>query len=146
TWRGKTREDPLVALASMFIDVDAQASALLGQRLGGALTFLKLPKDPLPIFAGRPDDRFTIRLCDAPEVHPDGVTLRLRLAGTLASPRYDAAVPGPPHLEARPELGPSHEGQPSFEAAVSEAGVQQALYVLWQSGELAAWGRRTDVV
>jgi hypothetical protein len=146
TWRGRTREDPLVALASMFIDVDAQASALLGQRLGGALAFLKLPKDPIPIFARRPDDRFTIRLCDAPDVHPDGVTLRLRIVGALGQPRYDDAVPGPPHLEARPEIGPPPAERPSFEAAVSAAGVQQALYVLWQSGELAAWGRQESVV
>jgi hypothetical protein len=148
TWSGATRHDPMVALASMFIDVDAQARAVLTGRLGGALAFLKLPKEPLAIFDARPGDRFTLRLCDAPESHADGVTLRLRLTGALAEPRLDPAVPGPPHLEARPTLGPAPDAgaPPSFDAAVSAAGVQQALYVLWQSGELAAWGRQARVI
>ena len=146
TWKGATREDPLVALASMFIDVDAQARDVLAGRLSGALAFLKLPKEPLALLDGRPDDRFTLRLCDAPEIHPTGLTVRLRFVATLAEPRLDASVPGPPHLEARPELGPIPASQPTFEAAVSAAGVQQALYVLWQSGALAAWGRQDRVI
>jgi hypothetical protein len=118
---------------------------VLAGRLSGALSFLKLPTEALSILDGRPEDRFTLRLCDAPEVHPDGVTVRLRLTGTLAAPRLDPAVPGPPHLEARPDPGPVPSPQPTFEAAVSAAGVQQALYVLWQSGGLAAWGKQERV-
>jgi hypothetical protein len=145
-WSGSTRRDPLVELASIFVDVDAQARQVLAQHLGGALSVLKLPRDPISVLAHRPNDRVLLRLCDAPEVHPDGLTVRLRVAATLAEPRLDPSVPGPPHLEARPELGPPPRPQPLFEAAVSAAGVEQALYVIWQAGELSAWGRREQVV
>ncbi len=146
TWRGSSRHDPLVELASLFVDVDAQARQVLAGHIEGALTLFKLPREPLPIFADRPGDRFLLRLCDAPEIHPDGLTVRLRIAATLAEPRLDAAVPGPPHLEARPDLGPAPGAAPPFEAAVSAAGVQQALYAAWQAGELGRWGRSPRVV
>jgi hypothetical protein len=149
TWTGATRHDPLVEMASMFVDVDAQARAVLSEKLGGALAILRLPKDPIALFDGRPGDRFNLRLCDAPETHASGVTVRLRLVGTLAQPRLDAAVLGPPHLEARPVLGPPHldaNDAPVLEAVVSAAGVQQALYVLWQTGQLGAWGRQPRVL
>jgi hypothetical protein len=147
TWRGRTRHNPLVEMASMFIDVDEQARGVVAEKLRGALGIMKLPKEPLAIFADRPNDRFHLRLCDAPESHPSGVVVRLRIKGALAAPRVDAAIPGPPHVEARPEPSPV-EGReaPPFEAAVSAAGVAQALYVLWQSGELAAWGKEPRVI
>ncbi len=148
TWRGRTRHDPLVQMASLFLDVDEQARGVVADKLRGALGIMKLPKEPLAIFADRPDDRFFLRLCDAPESHPSGVVVRLRVKGALAAPRVDAAIPGPPHVEARPELEPAGDRAkaPAFEAAVSAAGVAQALYVLWQSGELAAWGREPRVI
>jgi hypothetical protein len=145
SWRGATRRNPLVALASIFVDVDAQARRVLGERLQGALSIVKLPREPVAVLDGRPHDRFLLRLCDAPQSGPDGLTLRLRVAATLAEPRLDPAVPGPPHLVARPEVGPAPASPPLFEASVSAAGVQQALYVLWQAGELEAWGKREQV-
>jgi hypothetical protein len=145
SWRGATRDHPLVALASIFVDVDGEARRVLGARLQSALSIVKLPKEPVALFEDRPSDRFLLRLCEAPASGGDGLTLRLRVAGTLAEPRLDPAVPGPPHLAARPEIGPAPASPPTFEAAVSAAGVQQALYVLWQSGQLGAWGRRADV-
>lgn len=145
-WRGRTRDDPLVDLASLLLDVDDRARAVVSAKLGGALSILKLPKEPIALFAGRPKDRFLIRLCDAPESHEDGLTVRLRLVASLAEPRVEPAVPGPPHLEERPVLAPAAGEQPSFEASVSAAGVQQALYAMWQAGELAAWGKQERVV
>jgi hypothetical protein len=145
SWRGATRDHPLVALASIFVDVDAEARRVLGARLQAALAIIKLPREPVALFEDRPQDRFLLRLCEAPASGTDGLTLRLRIAGTLGAPRLDPAVPGPPHLSARPELGPAPASAPTFDAAVSAAGVQQALYVLWQSGQLGAWGRRAEV-
>lgn len=145
-WRGHTRRDPLVELASIFLDVDDQARRIVSNKLGAALAIVRLPKTPVSVFDGRPDDRFTLRLCDAPDVHPDGFTLRLRVNASLAEPRVDPAVPGPPHLEDPPILPPPAEGAPSFEAAASAAAVQQALYAMWQSGGLATWGRDPRVI
>jgi hypothetical protein len=144
-WSGATRRDPLVELASIFVDVDAAARRVLGERIQGALGLLRLPRDPIAVFPDRPRDRFLLRLCDAPSSGPTGMTLRLRIAATLADPRLDPSVPGPPHLEARPELGPPPVPAPTFEAAVSAAGVEQALYLLWQGGQLGAWGRQEAV-
>jgi hypothetical protein len=170
-WRGNTRRDPLVELAAMFLDVDAQARRIVGEKLGAALAILRLPKEPISIFPDRPGDRFTLRLCDAPDAHPDGLTVRLRVVATLAEPRFAPAIPGPPHLEDRPVLPPPGAGAPpagagappagagappagagappagagapppTFEAVASAAAVQQALYAAWQGGEMAAWGR-----
>jgi hypothetical protein len=145
-WSGHTRNNPLVALASMFVDVDAEARGIVAEKLRGALGLFKLPKEPLAIFPDRPSDRLALRLCDAPESRPEGVTVRLRVVASLAEPRLDASVPGPPHLEARPELAPPGPDAPLVEAAVSEAGVEQALYLTWQAGELAAWGRQEQVL
>lgn len=145
-WRGRTRRDPLVELASLFIDVDDQARKIVAGKLAGALAIFKLPRDPIAIFEDRPGDRFTVRLCDAPEAHPDGLTVRLRLIATLAEPRLDPRVPGPPHLEARPTLPPPGADAPTFEAAASAAAVQQALYAMWQGGQLAAWGKDPRVL
>ena len=145
-WRGRTRRDPLVELASIFVDVDDQARRVVSGKLGAALAIVRLPKDPVSVFADRPGDRFTLRLCDAPEARPDGLTLRLRIIARLAEPRIEPAVPGPPHLEERPTLPPPSEAPPTFEAAASAAAVQQALYTSWQAGELAAWGRDPRVI
>jgi hypothetical protein len=147
-WRGRTRHDPLVALASMFMDVDEQARSIVSEKLGGALTIMRLPREPFAPFDDRPRDRVWVRLCDAPEVHPSGLTVRLRTVVRLAEPRLDPTVAGPPHLEARPELGPVDPGeaQPLLEVSASAAAAQQALYVMWQAGELAAWGRRPDAI
>jgi hypothetical protein len=147
-WSGRTRNDPLVALASIFVDVDAQARSIVADKLRGALALFRLPREPLALFPDRPGDRITLRLCDAPESGPDGITVRLRVVASLAEPRLDAGVPGPPHLEARPALPPPGAGpdRPLVEAAVSAAGVGQALYLMWQSGSLATWGRQEQVV
>ena len=145
-WRGRTRHDPMVELASMFMDVDAQARGVLSEKLAGALSILRLPRDPVALFEDRPRDRFLLRLCDAPESHPDGLTVRLRVLATLAEPRVEPAVPGPPHLADRPALGPAAPNAPTFEAAVSQAAVQQALYASWQAGELTAWARQPRVL
>lgn len=146
TWRGSTRRNPLVELASLFMDVDEQARRVLSEKLGGALGILHLPKEPVAVFADRPGDRFTLRLCDAPEAHASGLTLRLRVIASLAEPRVLAAIPGPPHLEERPTLPPPAADAPTFEAAASAAAVQQALYAMWQGGELSAWGRDPRVI
>lgn len=155
SWRGHTRRDPLVELASMFLDVDEQARRIVSEKLGAALAIVRLPKEPVSIFPDRPGDRFALRLCDAPDTHPDGLTVRLRLVATLAEPRLSAAIPGPPHLEERPALAPvaavapgapGDDAVPTFEAAASAAAVQQALYAMWQAGELSAWGRDPRVL
>lgn len=146
SWRGHTRSDPLVELASIFIDVDEQARRVVSAKLAGALAIVRLPKEPVSVFDGRPGDRFTLRLCGAPEAHADGLTLRLRVLARLAEPRVDPAIPGPPHLEEPPVLPPPSAGAPSFEAAASAAAVQQALYATWQAGELSAWGHDPRVI
>jgi len=145
-WRGRTRANPLVELASLFLDVDEQARRVLTEKLGGALAILHLPKEPVAVFADRPGDRFTLRLCDAPDAHASGLTLRLRMIVSLAEPRVLPAIPGPPHLEERPTLPPPAGDAPTFEAAASAAAVQQALYAMWQGGELRAWGRDPRVI
>lgn len=145
-WRGRTRHDPLVELASMFMDIDATGRAVLTAKLSAALEILKLPREPVALFDDRPRDRFTLRLCDAPDAHADGVTVRLRVIANLAEPRLDPAVPGPPHLDDRPVLAPAAPDAPTLEASVSQAAVQQALYAAWQAGELARWGREPRVV
>ncbi|MFT3768726.1 MAG: hypothetical protein QM820_25045 [Minicystis sp.] len=145
-WRGHTRRDPLVELASIFVDVDEQARRIVSAKLAAALAIVRLPKDPISIFPDRPADRFTLRLCDAPDVRPEGFTLRLRVVASLAEPRVDPSIAGPPHLEDRPVLPPAAEGAPTFEASLSAAAVQQGLYAMWQAGELSAWGREPRVI
>lgn len=149
TWTGHTRSDPLVQLADLFMDVDAQARSMVAARLGGALAILKLPKDAFPIFDDRPGDRLTLRLCGAPRSRPDGLTVSLRVIANLAEPRLDPRVPGPTHLEAPPDPAAvawgSDEPAP-IEAIATSAAAHQALYLMWQSGELARWGRRREVV
>ena len=146
TWRGRTRRDPLVELAGVFVDVDDQARRVVSEKLAAVLPILKLPKEPLSVFPDRPRDRFRVRLCDAPEARPDGLTVRLALIAELAEPRLDPAVVGPPHLEDPPTLPPAAADAPTFEASLSAAAVQQALYAMWQGGELAAWGRDPKVI
>lgn len=145
-WQGRTRRDPLVELASLFVDVDDQARSVVAGKLAGSLAIFKLPRDPIAIFPDRPDDRFRIRLCDAPDARPEGLTVRLRLVASLAEPRVDPRVPGPPHLEAPPTMPPSRADPPTFEGVLSAAAVQQALYAMWQGGRLAAWGRDPRVL
>ena len=125
-WTGRTRNDPLVALASMFVDVDAEARGIVAEKLRGALGLFKLPREPLPLFPDRPRDRLTLRLCDAPESRADGVTVRLRVVATLADPRLDPAVPGPPHLEARPELAAAGRGRAAPRRGRRERGGRRA--------------------
>jgi hypothetical protein len=145
-WTGRTRQDPLVALASMFLDVDEQARGVLAGKLQGTLSILKLPREPFPLTDSRPSDKFRIRLCGHPSVDPSGLAVRLRLVAEIAEPRVDPRVPGPTHLDAPPELPAADPGAGNMEAAASPAAVHQALYALWQSGELGAWGRRGDVL
>ncbi len=148
-WTGHTRSDPLVQLADLFMDVDVQARSMVAERLRGALSILKLPKDPFPLFDDRPDDRLTLRLCGAPLSRPDGLTVSLRVIANLAEPRLDPRVPGPTHLEAPPDPAAVEWGSDepaAIEAVATAAAAHQALYLMWQSGEFARWGKRREVV
>jgi hypothetical protein len=145
-WQGRTRRDPLVSLASLFLDVDDEARRIVAGKLSGSLAIFKLPREPVAVFPERPGDRFRVRLCDAPDARPDGLTVRLALVATLAEPRVDPRVPGPPHLEAPPTLPPPRADAPTFEGSLGAAAVQQALYAMWQGGRLAAWGRDPRVL
>lgn len=150
SWRGHTRNDPLVALANIFMDVDDQARGIVADRLRGALGILKLPKEGFPMFDDRPNDKVRLRLCGAPAAKAEGVTLPLRMVAKLAEPRVDPSVPGPVRLEVKPDLGePRPEGETgndTIEVAASAAAAQQALYLMWQGGELQRWGKQERVV
>ncbi len=148
-WSGKTRSAPLIALASLFIDVDEQARSVVAGRLKNVLSILKMPKEPLAPLPGRSNDRLLVRLCGAPVAKPEGLTVMIRVNAKLAEPRFDPSVPGPTHLDAppKPDDVAWGKGEPApVEAIASEAAIHQALYLLWQSGGLAAWGKRRDVV
>ena len=94
----------------------------------------------------------TLRLCGAPSSSAAGLVVPFRVVATLAEPRVDPTIPGPTHLSipldaaALPWDAASGSEAPPIEAIATAAGAHQALYLLWQSGELAKWGRRRDVV
>jgi hypothetical protein len=149
TWAGRTRHDPLVSFASFFMNVDAQARGEVRARLEAALSVLKLPKEPFALFEDRPSDRVVIRLCNAPVSRPDGLTVNLRVVAKLAEPRVDPQIPGPTRLVLAPRIGALAESgpeEPTLSAVASPAAVHQALYLLWQAGQLTRWGTRRDVV
>jgi hypothetical protein len=149
TWAGRTRHDPMVSFASFFMNVDAQARGEARARVEAALSVLKLPKEPFALFDDRPADRVVIRLCNAPVSRPDGLTVHLRVVAKLAEPRVDPQIPGPTRLALPPRpdaLSSSTAEEPTLSAVASKAAVHQALYLLWQAGQLTRWGSRRDVV
>jgi len=146
TWSGRTRHDPLVELAGIFMDVNSQARSFVAQRMQAALAILKLPKEPIVPFEERPGDKVSIRLCNAPVSGPSGLLVNLRVKASLAEPRVNPGIPGPTHKEAPPSLDPGTEEGAMLAAVASPAAIHQALYLLWQTGQLEQWGKRRDVV
>jgi hypothetical protein len=86
---------------------------------------------PFPLFTGRTDTARLV-LGGAPRVDRRGLVLPVCAVASLGEPRVDRAIVGP--ARGRTELPPMTElpDEPHVEVAVSEAGADALLYVLWR--------------
>jgi hypothetical protein len=164
-WSGKTRDDlernPLVA-GAMMLDrmfgggdlVGKLAQAEIGRQADGLLSQvnvgLEALHEPFVPFHDRPDDRAVLRVARAPRVDPQGITLSLCPLLSLAPPLVDPAMRVVPRLRAAPPLpspssapSPSRPGDRSsgtIELVANADGLNQLVYLLWQTGGLRALG------
>ena len=115
--------------------VDQEAEARVSALLRAAMSQLRVT---LPVFPfTRRGDGLMPSFCDAPEVAADGVTLRLRARTLGRSSSVDGNVPGPIHLDAPPVVTRSPAGK-NLDVVLSPAALDEAFYLLWQTGELRA--------
>jgi hypothetical protein len=129
----KTEEDG----ASGIQDFVKQLSTSVGQL--GDIT------DP---FQGRHGDHLAVTVQDGPVLSPQGLELRFCVAATLAPPLRDKAIPGfaslgtqlPRFEEALPA------SRPTLELAASLDGLNQLLFLTWQSGLLGRLGSSSPVL
>lgn len=101
--------------------------------------------DPFP---DRHGDRLAITVQDGPVLSPEGLDLRFCVAATLAPPLRDEAIPGfaslgtpPPRFEEALQAS-----RPTLELAASLDGLNQLLFLTWQSGLLGRLGSSSPVL
>jgi hypothetical protein len=108
-----------------------------------ALSPLALPA-PRALLTGREDDRFSVRLCGAPQIDPHGVRLPLGIRARL-SPELDPVVVGP--VVVGGELAwPAPDPDRRLAVTFTREGMSQMVYLAWQAGVLSEWARDPALV
>lgn len=113
---------------------EALANLALGLRK------LREPWRPLPSRR----DEIRLKLASAPVVAPGGIRLDLCARVSVAEPKMNPVAPGSvaiPNVVA----ASSPSSGPSVGVALAPAAINQVLYYLWQSGQLAELGRSKSV-
>jgi hypothetical protein len=115
------------------------------EQLALGLKDLEKPWSPFP---RRPSDTIRLRLASDPLVSVGGITLPLCASVHVAMPKLDAAVPGWPRLVAARPLERSRPNVPGafIELTADVDAINEAMYFLWQSGELRELGQESVVL
>jgi hypothetical protein len=94
---------------------------------------------PLP---QRPFDTIQLRLASDPLVSPGGITLSLCASVHVAMPKLDNSVPGWPRVATAHPLERNRSNVPGafIELTADADAINQAMYLLWQSGTLRELG------
>ncbi len=130
--------------------VTSEARATITKHIGPVIRELNSSlgklNQPFALFEDRPRDRISLRLGSEPVVSPEGLVLTLCPAISLASPKVDSAISGPPHSSAEPPRflrSPRRSAAPQaprIDLLANTHGMNQLLYMLWQTGQLSRWG------
>jgi len=132
--------------------VTSEARATITNHIGPVIRELNSSlgklNQPFSLFEQRPQDRISLRLGSEPVVSPEGLVLTLCPAMSLASPKVDSAITGPPRSSVEPPRfgGLGSPRAPRIDLLANAHGMNQLLYVLWQTGQLSRWGRSSVIL
>lgn len=112
-------------------------------KVNQSLSALRRPLYPLP---KRPRDGVRAKLAGDPTIAADGITLPLCVALTVADPKIDPAVPGPPQAVASLGAGLSRPNGRMIGMRADGRVLNHLLYFLWQSGTLRELGTSTALL
>ncbi len=127
---------------------DGRARNIVTAELDQALSTLRLPGESGSL-SGRAGDAISLTLAADTRVTPRGVFLRACPHVRLAPPRISSTVPGPLRSMSESAWGPVEpgaDGAPRIVASLSSVGLNQVLYVLWQTGALRRTGQSREIL
>lgn len=105
--------------------------------------------EPFPLFEGGAQ-RISMRLAEQPVVDERGIGLRLcgdlDLGPAQHVGRVDAAITGPPKIDAAPPPIPDPGAGARIDVALNAAALNRMVHLLWQMGELRRWGTSTAIL
>ncbi len=151
-WTGGSRTDWRLRVVDLFSGVvDRRARAVAEQRIHERVAeifddAMDRIRRPFGLSEDRPGDQFELRFCGPPHIDTHGMAFTLGATVRLQAPRIDAGVDGPVHLDDTPRWASMPAARGDVEVVGSAAIAQQAMYVLWQSGRLGAWGRNPRAI
>ncbi len=97
--------------------------------------------EPWSLLPDRPEDRFVLHLQRPPRVSPTGIVFDLCCSVQLQQPRV-GSLRGSPQVAAAPiVMNKAPTASATIELYANAMGINQLIYVLWQTGQLGRWGR-----
>lgn len=108
---------------------------------------LKYPFAPLP---SRPNDTVALSLAQNPTISPDGITIPICAKINIGGSKRDPAITGPVFVEPSNAFDTQRASfdtaSPDLELIANANGINEVLYLLWQSGTLRELGQSSAIL